>query len=134
MFFIGIFGISEKSKIIFTEQNIICPACNAYGRYDVIMSYSYFHAFFIPLFKWNKRYFLQTRCCNKLCNLDYDIGLKIQNGERVEIKEEHIHCNDFHAGRAHYTGYKFCSHCSSQVDAAFQYCPHCGNKYEFENS
>lgn len=122
MFFIGIFGIENKSKTISTSQNIVCPVCGAYGRYDVIKAYNFFHIFFIPLFQWNKQYFIQTRCCNKLCNLDTNIGLKIENGEAAEIKSEHIHCNK------HYTNGNFCPHCSSQVDPSFKYCPHCGNR------
>lgn len=122
MFFIGIFGIDNKSKIISTSQNIICPSCGAYGRYDVIKSYHYFHAFFIPLFKWNKRYFIQTHCCSRLCSLDKDLGLRIENGERVEIEDKHVHCNGPHANGS------FCPRCAAQVDPAFKYCPHCGSR------
>jgi len=122
MFFIGIFGIEQKNKVISTRHNIICPSCSAYGRYDVIMCYSYFHVFFIPLFKWNKQYFIQTHCCNKLCNLDYDIGRRIENGEQAEINSAHIHCHEFYSGR------KYCPYCFSQLDTNFQYCPYCGKK------
>jgi len=122
MFFIGIFGVEQKSKLISTNQNIVCPACGAYGRYDIIKTYNYFHVFFLPLFKWNNRYFIHTYCCNKICHLDYEIGSKIENGEQIDIKAEHVHCNSF------YNNYKFCPHCSVQVDPTFQYCPYCGSR------
>lgn len=122
MFFIGIFGIENKNKIISTKQNVICPVCNAFGRYDILKSYTFFHVFFIPLGQWNKRYYIQTHCCKRLCSLDKDVGQKIENGEPVEITQETIHCNDS-IKNGHY-----CPRCSSQLDSSFRYCPNCGNR------
>ena len=122
MFFIGIFGIDQKNKVIYTYRNTVCPSCSSFGSYDVILSYRYFHFFFIPLYKWGRSYFIKTHCCNKLCALDYDIGFRIEKGEQVEINTEHIHCHNQYANK------NFCSNCSSEVDPTFQYCPYCGNK------
>jgi RNA polymerase subunit RPABC4/transcription elongation factor Spt4 len=121
MFFISIFGIEQRDKIIAERQNIICPICNAYGRYNVIKSYNYFHAFFIPLWRWNVRYYIQSYCCKKQCALDKDIGQKIDKGEPVEIYSENIRCGE-------HNGLNICPHCSSHVAPDFQYCPYCGNK------
>ncbi|WP_406792823.1 zinc ribbon domain-containing protein [Candidatus Clostridium eludens] len=122
MFFIGIFGIENKTKNILVNQNNICPLCSAYGRYDILKSYDYFHIFFIPLWKWNRRYFIKTHCCMKLCTLDNNIGVQIENGEMIEIKKEYTHCD------SHNNSYNFCPHCSSQIDSTFYYCPYCGNR------
>lgn len=119
MFFIGIFGIENKSKNILTNRNNICPLCNAYGSYDILKSYNYFHIFFIPLWKWTTRYFIRTHCCMKFCTLDNNIGLRIENGEMVEIKKEHIHCDN---------NCTLCPYCSSQIEPGFHYCPHCGKR------
>ncbi|NLK39820.1 MAG: zinc ribbon domain-containing protein [Clostridiales bacterium] len=120
MFFIGIFGIEQKSKIIATRQDP-CPICGGYGQYDVIKSYNYFHIFFLPLWRWNIRYYIETGCCKRLCSLDNNIGGRIEKGEAVEIHQSDLHCseNSFQST---------CPRCSSQLDPDFLFCPYCGNR------
>ena len=43
MFFI--FGISTKEKDLDFNQTTICPSCDAYGRLEAFMTYSYFSLF-----------------------------------------------------------------------------------------
>lgn len=121
MFFIGIFGVQSKSQPIRTEQSIICPVCGAYSRYDVIQSYTYFHIFFLPVWKWNYRYFIKTRCCQRLCELDQVVGTRIARGEAVEIKSGDLNCEGSAQPRV-------CLNCSRQVDPKYNYCPNCGNR------
>ena len=57
MIFIG--GISSgQRELNYKGSVVICGGCGSYGRYQVFMTYMYFSFFFIPLFKWNKRYFV----------------------------------------------------------------------------
>ena len=56
MFFIG--GISSGVKPLEYLKTVICGRCGAYGRYQVYMTYMYFSFFFIPIFKWNRRFFV----------------------------------------------------------------------------
>lgn len=118
MFFIGIFGIEQKEKLILTKQNIICPICNALGRFDVVKVYSFFHFFFIPLFRWNVKYYIKTHC-GRICELKKEIGLKIENGEDTVIKKE-----DIIRGEQIFV----CPNCQAQVNPSFRYCPHCGKE------
>jgi hypothetical protein len=74
MFFIGIFGIQDKDKYIGTCSNIECPSCGRLARYEIHKSYRYFHIFFIPIFRWNFRYFVKTSCCGRLYQLDPFVG------------------------------------------------------------
>ena len=94
MFFIGIFGINTKEEEIKTENSIICPICEAYGRYEIIKRYTYFHFFFIPLWRWNRQYFIKTRCCNRICKLDTEIGIRLERGESISIGKEDLQCED----------------------------------------
>ena len=57
MIFIG--GISQGQKILDYVKTVICDRCGAYGRYQVMMTYMYFSFFFIPLFKWNKKFYVK---------------------------------------------------------------------------
>ena len=118
MFFIGIFGIESKSKVLKTNLTIKCPFCNDDNGTEVIKSYRYFHAFFIPLWRWDIKYFIKTQCCRKLCSLVQEIGCKIENGEDVTIENKHFNCNDYE---------KNCPNCTSILDYNFRYCPYCGN-------
>ncbi|NMB02572.1 MAG: zinc ribbon domain-containing protein [Firmicutes bacterium] len=120
MFFIGIFGIQSKSEVIRTEQSVICPICGAYDRYDVIKTFNYFHVFFIPVWKWNYRYFLQTRCCQQTCSLEQQIGERIDRGEVVSLGKEHVHCSQ---GQG-----RICPNCRAGLDATYNYCPTCGER------
>ena len=56
MFFIG--GISNGEKKLDYIQSTVCPRCEAFGRMEVYMTYMCFSLFFIPIFKWNKKYYV----------------------------------------------------------------------------
>ena len=88
MIFIG--GISQGEKILNYTQTVICDICGRYGRYQVIMTYMYFSFFFIPLFKWNKRFYVKMSCCGSVYELDPEIGKEILAGRQVEITRKDL--------------------------------------------
>ena len=51
MFFIGVFGIDNKEKEIKILNNFCCKNCNESSETKLIKTYSFFHFFFLPLFK-----------------------------------------------------------------------------------
>lgn len=122
MFFIGIFGIDQKYKPIGTYNNVICPACGALTHYEIFKSYSYFHIFFIPTFKWNIKYYVRSTCCNSSFELDPLIGQEFERGNNPEIKEEHLHSANQRSL------YKYCRNCGATFDSSYSYCPYCGGK------
>ena len=83
MFFI--FGISSGKKRLDFNQTMVCPNCGHFGRLEVYMTYMYFSLFFIPLFKWGKRYLVKTSCCNGVCDIPNELGKRIEKGQTVEI-------------------------------------------------
>ena len=87
MFFM--MGINEGRKELNNHQMIVCNHCGAYGQYQVVMTYMVLSLFFIPCFKWNRQYFVQTTCCNTIYRLNPEIGKRIAKGENVEIRPEH---------------------------------------------
>ena len=58
MFFM--MGITDGRKDFDFHQQIICDICGKYGRFQVFMTYTVLSLFFIPCFKWNKHYYVQT--------------------------------------------------------------------------
>lgn len=121
MFFI--FSISTKEKEIDFVQTTICPSCSSYGRYEVFMTYTHFSLFFIPIFKWNKKYYVRTSCCNSLYGIDNDLGRAIERGEKTVIQE-----SDLHPININYNREMYCPNCKYKIDPDYEYCPRCGRK------
>lgn len=148
MIFIG--GISSGMKQIEYMKTVICSRCGAYGRYQVYMTYMYFSFFFIPLFKWNRRYYVKMSCCGAVYELDPEVGQKLLRGMDVEIREADLTlCRDgsgnpWEQGQSAGHTYgeqgqggclpehlgKRCPECGYEAADDFAYCPKCGCKLE----
>lgn len=130
MFFV--FGINSGSKPIEYVKSILCNRCGKYGRYEVTMTYMCFSLFFIPIFKWNKQYYVKTTCCGTLYTLDPAIGKRIQKGENIEFSEEDLTLirAGFHNGWSYSNAEKslHCSNCGFETTEDFIYCPKCGGR------
>ncbi|HHT73060.1 MAG TPA: zinc ribbon domain-containing protein [Firmicutes bacterium] len=121
MFFIGIFGIQPGKKEVGEGQGI-CPSCEAFDRYVVDEVYTYLHFFFIPIWKWNRRYFVRTRCCRRTLELEGDVGRRIASGERIQLRPEHIvRAQPGAQGEA-------CPNCGSVLRPDYRFCPRCGSQ------
>lgn len=120
MFFIG--GIAQKQEAIPFEQIIDCPNCHKYTHLKVFMIYTYFSFFFIPIFKWGKRYFVQSSCCNSICELDKEIGKGIEQGFITSLDVSSLHFTYSQ------NNLKICTSCGYRTNENFSFCPKCGNK------
>lgn len=123
MFFI--MGITQGRKDFDYNQTVICTHCGSYGRYQVFMTYTCLSLFFIPCFKWNKQYYVQSTCCNTVYVLDSEIGKRIAGGENIEILPEHL--TQVQAGGG--SRMKRCSGCGYETQEDFQFCPKCGRRF-----
>ena len=107
------------------HQQIICDICRRYGRFQVFMTYTVLSLFFIPCFKWNKHYYVQTSCCNTVYELDAEIGKRIAAGEDMEILPQHLR-------QMNQQGYGYtmrhCRNCGFSTTEDFEYCPKCGTR------
>ena len=121
MFFIG--GISNAEKKLDYVQSIVCSRCGSFGRMEVYMTYMCFSLFFIPIFKWNKRYFVKNTCCNSIYILDNELGVKISRGENILISESDLQLANYNQPTVNR-----CSNCGYIGDEDFQYCPKCGQR------
>lgn len=122
MFFIGIFGVEGREKLIKDINNITCSTCGKLSVYRIMKRYEVFHIFFIPVFKWNVKYYAVSRCCNSVYEVDLEKGKALEYDDNLAISEE-----DFKLvsrGRIQNT----CSNCRRIVDEGFSYCPYCGQK------
>lgn len=118
MFFIGIFGIQNKDRLIKEFDNIICPNCGRLTRAELIESYTYFHFFFIPLFKWDRKYFLRLRCCGSYYEVEKEYVPDIRQSSTI----------DFSRLKKLGATSGFCPNCGCYVNPGYNFCPHCGAK------
>ena len=85
MFFIGVFGIENKNKEIKYIENLNCKNCNNIVRGKLIKSFSFFHFFFIPIFKWNEKYYVICEGCNSVFSIPQEKGKATEKGENIHI-------------------------------------------------
>lgn len=143
MFFM--MGITSGRKDFDFRQMEVCLRCRQYGSYHVFMTYTVLSLFFIPVFRWNRKYYVTTSCCKTTYLLDPEIGRMIAGGESPKILPEHL---TQVAGQGSYGGWysdrykndedennsytlvvtRRCSHCGFTTEEDFDYCPKCGNK------
>ena len=123
MFFI--MGINQGRKDFEYNQMVICSNCSSYGRYQVFMTYTCLSFFFIPFFKWNKQYYVQSTCCNTVYALDPEIGKQIARRNNIEILPKHL--TQVCAG--YRSRYKRCNNCGFEAQEDFEFCPKCGMRF-----
>ena len=121
MFFIGVFGIEEDVKELGAIRNIVCPACGRYASARLVLQYTFFHFFFIPLFKWNKIYLIRLDCCRALYACDKDTADEVLRTGTVDFDQCKRQTQE-PGGERH------CPYCGGRLDGSFVYCPYCGKR------
>lgn len=115
-------GLNETKEPLDHEQLLICKECGSYGRYDVYMTCLVLYLFFMPVWRFRKRYFVEMSCCHALYELNGQTGKAIEKGEAVRIQENDLQL--LAQGNSH--SYKRCAYCGYQTEEDFAYCPKCG--------
>ena len=131
MFFIGVFGIENKSKEIKTLNNLTCKKCENKVNGRLIKYYDFFHFFFIPLFRWNEKYYVLCDKCKCLYSIPKDKGKAIERGEDGQLTYwdlQEVYDNDYSKMNYNNNNIKTCSQCGGKVNLDFKYCPYCGRE------
>lgn len=122
MFFV--MGItSGEKKLEYDSGMCVCKSCGAYCRFEVIMTYMCLSLFFIPIFKWGKKYYAASSCCRQVFEIDAKKGKAIENGESVLLED-----GDFISSCGTGDGLKVCQNCRYVAESDFEFCPKCGTK------
>ena len=126
MFFI--IGINDGRKDLDFNQTVICSRCGRYGSYRVYRTFLQLLLFFIPCFKWGKKYYVEMSCCGTTYHLAPEVGKRIAKGEMVTIQDSDLSPLSFGT----YTMIKHCSTCGYQTTEGFDFCPKCGTRFPEE--
>lgn len=130
MFFIGVFGIENKNKEVKELNNLTCKKCNGIIQGKLIKNFDFFHFFFIPIFKWNEKYYVVCSSCKCLYSIPKEKGKAVEKGEEVNITywdlQEVYSDNNINFNNSY--DMKICPNCGGQVKRNFKYCPYCGKE------
>ena len=117
MFFIGVFGTGEDRKELRTFPNIICPCCGRYAQAKLVFQYSYFHFFFLPLFKFHKKYLVLPSCGCSVYEADAAYAEELRTADRIDMTRLNL------VNRR-----RICRRCMRELSGGFDFCPYCGEK------
>ena len=121
MIFIG--GIATGRKDFDFRQTMICKKCGRYSSISVFMVYTYFSFFFIPLFKWGKKYYATSNCCNTVFAIDPALGKAIESGESIALTENDLEIIGMTSNQTNH-----CPDCGYLLLPEYEFCPKCGKK------
>ena len=117
MFFV--IGMTPKNWILPFQQQGICPVCGRMTRFEAWAAANCLSLFFIPVFRFGKRYSLVGACCGASCELPPALGKAIERGEVDSVDLSQLHFSGWPQG-------KRCPSCGADADPSFQFCPRCG--------
>lgn len=113
-----LFGVSAVAKDLNFRQNTMCQKCGKYSSVSVFMVYSYF-SFFAPIFKWGKKYYAVSNCCDMVYSVNSQAGQAIERGEETQLWKQDMQI----VGRASH-----CQKCGFLVTPEHRSCPKCHAK------
>ena len=111
------------------DGTLLRPDGDVYKR----QTYMYFSFFFIPLFKWNKRFYVKMSCCDAVYELDPEVGKALLHGQQADIKSSDLTLVQEGRRRGYYDSgiyktWKKCGNCGYETEEDFEYCPKCGRR------
>ena len=89
------------------------------------MTYLCLSLFFLPVLKWNRRYFVRTSCCGAVYALNPEKGRAIAHGEPVTIEPQDLTLVGSQSARL-----RRCPRCGYTTEEDFTFCPKCGSSME----
>lgn len=112
MFFV--MGIDDKQKIL-KEVDYSCNCTSDKGI--IILEERRFSLFFLPIFTWNKKYYLECKKCRSIYKIKLEFIDEI-------LKKEIVYENYLEV----VIRKEICKNCGQELGENHKYCPYCGNK------
>ncbi|XOQ44540.1 MAG: zinc-ribbon-15 domain-containing protein [Clostridium sp.] len=120
MFFI--IGIISGTTEIGMRRCAYFPCCSLRENLALVTcAYQQFTLFFLPLFRFGKRYFVSCPNCGAVYEINRDEGKRIEHDPNAQINPDKMFRV---AGRTA----RFCPNCGAQVNPQSHFCPYCGTR------
>jgi ribosomal protein L32 len=116
------FGVGKGSDDLYLDQKIVCPMCGKKAELQVYCDYKAFQLFFIPVYKWDKRYYARTTCCGAVCPVPFREGEALDSGDIERLDVKRLPLVQLHAAPQ----LKVCAACGYETSQPFRFCPMCG--------
>lgn len=118
MFFI--MGITSGTAVIGSRRCSRFPCCGTCAAYAVVTcAFQQFTFFFLPLFRFGKRYFVSCPNCGAVYEMEREEGRRVAGDPTAEIDPDKMRRI---AGQTA----KFCPNCGARVEPGSRFCPNCG--------
>ena len=95
-----------------------CDTCQIKGDIKILKTYQCLRLFFIPIFKWQTRYFMQHSCGGQT-ELTEEIALGLLHGT---ISVDNLHMSH------DLLNPNICKKCGKMLETGFEFCPYCGSQ------
>lgn len=120
MFFF--FAITSSTDELGMRRCNYFPCCGVTGSMAAVTCVSQrFILFFIPLFRFGKRYFLSCPGCGTVYEISKDEGRRLEQDPSAEIDPSKIF-------RMVGQTIKYCPGCGADIRPGSRYCSRCGRK------
>lgn len=117
-----IFGFTGGSKDLGARRCRAFACCGGIGAMAaVVCTFQQFTLFFIPIFRFGKRYFVTCPNCGTVHEMTKAEGQRIERDYSAEISPDQLFAVPG-AGR------KLCPNCRCAIDPNARYCPNCGTR------
>lgn len=121
MFFI--FGINSRQEDLGSISGSSCKVCGSGDTYQAFVTYQVLSIFFLPIIKWDRKYYLREKSCGSIFEIDEELGRDIEAGRNINISD-----SDLKLIVSSYRQTRTCPTCGYQADLSFDYCPKCGQR------
>ncbi len=117
-----LFGSGDGTDDLYLDQKITCPVCGKKATLQAYCDYKAFCLFFLPVYKWDKRFYVRTSCCGAICGISPQEGEALDEGDlkKLEVKKLPLVA----PGGA--VRLKVCASCGYETSQPFRFCPMCG--------
>lgn len=114
-----IFGTTQGKKSFGFRFCRYLACCAQGGNMEVFCTYTAFTLFFLPLFRYGKRYFAACPQCGVVYEMSVEEGKRLSRDPSAQIDP-----NNLFIVQDSYK--KTCPSCKSSVNGDCLYCPYCG--------
>ena len=114
-------AVTTKMKELGNANNLVCPSCGALSYMTVTVMYEVLYLFFIPIFKWNKRYAATSSCCKSVFEVEHEAGQAFEKGETDTLNPSSLQKIHIYSGKNN-----VCPYCGAGLNDGAKYCSQCG--------